>query len=70
MMFYDYVIERNKLRTIEILGTRFTESERIPYSKRSDKQIHSLTMQPEHVVLNKFCLYSPTIFTLLEIVST
>ena len=70
MIFYDYVIERNKLRNIEILGTRFTESERILYSKRSDKKKHSLTMQPEHVVLNKFCSYSPTIFTLLDIVST
>ena len=30
----------------------------------------NMTIQPEHVLLNKFCLYSPTIFILLEIVST
>ena len=70
MICYNYVVELNELRNNVILGTRIIESERMPYSKWVDKQIKSLTIQPEHVVLNKFCLYSPTIFTLLEIVST
>ena len=70
MILYNYVIELYKLRNNVILYTRFTESERILNSKRSDKQINSSTIKPEHVLLNKFCLYSPIIFTLLEIVST
>ena len=69
-VYYEYVIELNKFRNNLILGTRFTGSERIPDSNWGDKQINSLKIQPEQVVLNKFCLCSPTIFILLEIAST